>query len=206
MAALRLAGHMKGRLIVVEGIDAAGKATQAQNIARFLEKSQPVAILDYPEYGKPIGDLISRFLRQEFTILPEAQFLLYAADMLKDMPRIRQLLDQGTTVLLNRYLTSTLAYQGSQGFPLEKGLAFLKLFEFPVPNLLFYLDISPATSLARKRKQKPDLDRFESQEAFQEQAARFYRKMISSSVPGKWIPINGEPSPDKVFAQIRKHL
>lgn len=198
---------MKYKTIAVEGIDGAGKDTQINKLLSFFkEKNQGVEVVKMPDPTRPIGELIQRFLNKEVDFSPDIQFLLYATDLLSMKEQIQQWLKGGKTILFNRYITSTLAYQCGQGFPLEKGMAFIQLFDFLQPDIIFYLKISAATAVKRKSNQKVELDRFESKELLQGKIAEFYNKLIKDSVLGKWVVIDGEQSPEEVFEAIKKHL
>ena len=166
---------MLHKRIVIEGLDAAGKDTQTSRVVNFLkEKNQEAVVFQYPDKAGLIGKAIGSFLKNEFELAPEAQFLLYAMDMLKDREKIQGLLGEGKTVVFNRYLTSAIAYQGTQGFPIEKALQFAEMFDFPKPDLIIYLKISAATAVKRKIGQKTELDRFESKEALLKKIAEKY--------------------------------
>lgn len=195
------------KLYFFEGIDGSGKATQVAKCAKYLEsQGAQVKTLTYPDYDRPLGQLIERFLKKEFDLTPEIQFLLYATDMLKDKEQILAWLREGKTVLVNRYLTSTTAYQTALGFPLEKARTFVQLFDVPRPAKIFYLKISPETSVRRKINQKVELDRFESKEALQQQFATSFEQLIDQQFLGSWAVIDGEKGTDEVFEQIRPQL
>jgi len=198
---------MAGKLIVFEGIDGSGKDTQIQKLVSFLEeKGQGVSVFVYPHLEKPIGNLINQFLTKDIDFSPEIQFLLYTTDMLKDKETILQLIQEGVTVILNRYVTSSLAYQGAQGFSLKKGLEFIKTFSYPQPDMILYFNISAAISIKRKTTQKNEVDRFESIESLQEDVLEMYQTLIRQRILGNWIIINGEQSRERVFEDVKKHF
>lgn len=194
---------MVGKFIVLEGLDGAGKATQAEKLADRLPGA---CTLSYPEYELPVGQLIESFLHKDIRLPPESQFLLFASDMLKDRGKILRWLEAGRVVVCNRYIASALAYQSALGFSLETGREFVKLFGFPKPDLVFYLKISPETSMKRKQKQKGRLDNFESKQELLAKAAQQYQKLAAGNVLGKWVVINGEQEPEKVFEDIKSSL
>ncbi len=197
---------MLRKRIVLEGIDGAGKQTQAGRLSSFLRERGEVDSYSYPDTGKPIGSLIGRFLRGDMELPPESQVLLFAADMAKDREAVREAGGKGRAVLMKRYVTSMLAYQVAQGLLEEKAMAIIKGLDFPRADLIFYLRISPSTSVRRKINQKNVLDRFESKEAFQARIAKIYDSLAESGVMGKWVVVDGEKSQEEVFEQITKHL
>lgn len=197
----------KGALWVIEGIDGAGGETQSKLLLEFLKKrGTPAARLTYPDYSGPIGRLLHEYLHGKFELSPEMQFLLYAADYLKDQEKIRNLLDDGKTVICDRYFTSALAYQGLRGFPLEKALKFAGMFGIRKPDIAIFLRASPETSLRRKHGEKKDLDRNEKDKKFLGRVARFYEGLIERQVFCKWVPVDGERPIENVFGEIRKAL
>ena len=113
----------KGIFIVIEGLDGSGKTTQASFLAKKLEKTHKVLLTAEPSIGK-IGTFIREGCLYEDKRLPtEAEALLFAADRIEHMhSEIKPALDEGKLVICDRYIYSSLAYQGSAGlkFGLDK--------------------------------------------------------------------------------------
>ena len=195
---------MSGKFVVLEGIDGAGCGTQTELLKENLNTKLtiPALHLRYPNYNNPIGSTIHEFLHGAFKLNVETQFILYALDMLNDMDTIRYALKKGRIVLADRYFTTTLAFQGAQGFPLKKALKFADLFNFIKPDFVFYLKVSPKTSMIRKKKEKTDLDIFESDMKFRKKVSQQYDYLAKNNIFGKWIVINGEKSIEEVSNQI----
>ena len=190
--------------IAIEGIDGAGKDTQTALLLDFFkQKGIDVQVVKVPDPNRPVGKVIHQFLEREIELSPVVQFLLYTADHRHGLDQVQ---GEGT-VIFNRYVTSTLAYQGSQGaVSLEKGKLIVEACGFPALDIIFYLAISADTSIQRKREQKAHPDRFESDRAFQEQLLGSYQQLIDQQVLGKWISIDGEQSPEQVHQAIIAHL
>jgi len=198
---------MPGKLIVIEGIDGAGGETQSKRLLDyFRSRKLPAERVYYPEYGKPVGDLIHDYLHKKHDLPVDVQFLLYAADMVKDRDRILAWLGQGKTVIADRYFTSVLAYQGMRGFPLESGLRFAEIFRLPKPDAILFLKISPETSIKRKMGEKKDLDRNESDRKLHAQVSESYESLAKKQVWASWFVLDGEKSKEDVFGQIKKVL
>lgn len=104
-------------LIVLEGLDGAGKSTQVRMFRKYLESTSPnVEYIHFPRYDAPVyGGLISKFLRGDFgsneAVHPQLVALLFAEDRRTAAPLIRRTLDAGGIVLLDRYVYSNIAYQ-----------------------------------------------------------------------------------------------
>jgi dTMP kinase len=197
---------MRGKLVVIEGVDGAGGETQSKLLLEYLRSRKiPAERIYYPEYGNPIGDLIHDYLHKKHELPVDIQFLLYATDMVKDRGKIQGWLNQGKTVIADRYFTSVLAYQG-MGFPIENALKFAEIFRLPKPDVILYLKISPETSIKRKKGEKEHLDRNEANRAFLEKVSASYENLVKNQMWSSWFVIDGEKSPEEVFGQIKKVL
>lgn len=104
-------------LIVLEGLDGAGKSTQFALLKEYLQGRFPLfRHIHYPRYDSPVyGNLISRFLRGEFgsieSVHPQLVALLYAEDRHGAVPQMKSVLENGGVLLLDRYVYSNIAYQ-----------------------------------------------------------------------------------------------
>ena len=145
-----------GKLIVIEGIDGAGKGTQAELLASSLqERGVPFVRFSFPRYESSFGRLIARFLNGEFGPLSavDAHFsaLLYAGDRLEAKPDLEAALNSGRAVLLDRYIASNLAHQAAR-VPVERRGEFISwlrqleygIYGLPAEDLVIYLSV-PAT-------------------------------------------------------------
>ena len=103
-------------LIVLEGLDGAGKSTQVRMLKEYLaSRDGGLEYIHFPRYDAPVyGELISRFLRGDFgdnsSVHPQLVALLFAEDRHGAVPQISEALDAGKTVLLDRYVYSNIAY------------------------------------------------------------------------------------------------
>lgn len=139
----------RGYFIALEGIDGSGKSTQAGKLARKLaELGHSVHETCEPTEGM-IGLLIHRILKEDLDVSAEALSLLFVADRFEHAKEIRTALEQGKIVISDRYLLSTLAYQGAQGVDME----FLRRLHenLPRPDLTILLDIEPQKALGRTK-------------------------------------------------------
>lgn len=151
----------KGKLIVLDGIDGSGKATQTTLLAKNLkEHGYPIKIEDFPQYGKKSSGLVEEYLRGKYgsaqEIGPYIPSIFYASDRFAASKRIRTNLGNGFIVVSNRYTTANLGHQGSKLrskiarkkyfnwlFDLEYGF-----FRIPKPDLVIILDMP--VKIARK--------------------------------------------------------
>lgn len=144
----------KGFLIVLEGIDGAGKSTQAGRLLRKLRALGYEAVsFREPTRGK-WGRAIKRMARTAGSLTPEEELDLFVKDRRENVRKnIRPALSGKKVVILDRYYFSTIAYQGAKGIDpsfirrLNEGFAVK-------PDLVFILDIEAGRGLGRIRKRK----------------------------------------------------
>jgi len=147
---------VRGKFIVLEGIDGSGKRTQLEALAfEFNRRGMAFSQISFPNYGGFFGKLVAQFLNGEFGPLtavdPHFSALLYAGDRLESKPAIESALAAGKIVLADRYVASNLAHQGAR-VPREKRaefLAWLKQLEYevhalPIEDLVIYLRVPVA--------------------------------------------------------------
>ena len=142
-------------LVVLEGLDGAGKSTQVKKLRTYLESLYgSLEYVHFPRYDAPVyGDLISRFLRGDFgsneAVHPQLVALLFAEDRHGAAPSMKETLARGEVMLLDRYVYSNIAYQCAKLndeqeaerlrdwiFNTEYGD-----FDLPRPDLNIFLDV-----------------------------------------------------------------
>jgi dTMP kinase len=142
-------------LIVLEGLDGAGKTTQISLIKEhFISKGKCVRYLHYPRFDAPIyGDLIAKFLRGDFgkldSVHPTLVALLFAHDRNDSSSQLREWLNDGDVVLLDRYVYSNIAFQCAKISDIDKRLELrdwifnleYNIFKIPRPNFNLFLDV-----------------------------------------------------------------
>lgn len=142
-------------LTVIEGLDGSGKSTQVRKLKKYLESiSESLEYIHFPRYDAPVyGDLISRFLRGDFgdnnSVHPQLVALLFAEDRHAAADQMKQTLQRGGSILLDRYVYSNIAYQCAKLADEEQALALREWifnteygdFGLPVPDLNIFLDV-----------------------------------------------------------------
>ena len=156
----------KGKVIVIEGGDGSGKATQAQLLVSYLKKKKIlVKYFDFPQYYHTFhGQTVARYLRGEFgqlnNISPYLASLAYALDRLSVKTQMEDFLKKGGIIVANRYTPSNMAYQGarfSDKKEREKFFCWLydleyKINKIPKENLVIYLYVPWQIGLALTQK------------------------------------------------------
>ena len=142
-------------LLVIEGLDGAGKSTQVKLLQEYLTaKGMKYEYLHFPRTDSPVyGDLIARFLRGELgdnnNVNPYLVALIYAGDRADSRQMLENWLNSGVTVILDRYVYSNVAYQCAKLEGWDQKLALKKwileteftYFKLPKPDLNIFLDV-----------------------------------------------------------------
>jgi len=142
----------RGAFIVFEGIDGSGKSTHIRLLSRELRQQG----YDVLRTSEPSRGRIGRFIRgyvehRERRLPPDVEALLFAADRFEHVKQIIEpALERGRIVVSDRYLHSSLAYQGAEGVSLE-WIREMNMFALR-PDLCILLDVSPETGLGRMRR------------------------------------------------------
>jgi len=149
----------KGFFAVIEGIDGAGKSTQARSLVRKLRTlGMDAAYFREPSRGQ-WGRELKRRAKTAGSLTPEEELELFQKDRRENVERnLKPALSRGKVVVLDRYYFSTIAYQGAKGLNREKIRRMNRRFA-PEPDLVFILDIGAGEGLSRiaGRKRKDAL-------------------------------------------------
>lgn len=148
---------MKGKFIVIEGIDGSGKTTLARRIAEAVGGAE----LTFEPTKGPIGQALRSGAYGN--IPPAAEALLFAADRAIHTEEIKKKLDSGVWVICDRYLGSTVAYQSASFGDAADWDWLLRMQSKSVitPDLTILLDLDPETGLGRVNSRGEELSRFE---------------------------------------------
>jgi len=144
----------KGILIVIEGIDGAGKSTQARLLLkRLATEGCPAVYFREPTAGR-WGRKIKKLARRSGAVSPEEELELFLKDRQENVRKnLKPALARGKIVILDRYYFSTIAYQGAKGISPARIKKLNERFAIK-PGLVFILDIDPGKGLERIRTRK----------------------------------------------------
>jgi dTMP kinase len=185
----------KGRIVVIEGMDKAGKTTQSRVLVSALRnKGKLCASLDFPDYSTPIGREIKSFLDGKRDYPDETKLMLLSANRWERKETIDRMLLNGTILVMNRYYHSNLAYGVSKNLELDWLMTLDK--GLPKEDLCIVLEIRPTISESRS-KQAGDL--FENDKDLLKNVYKNYRKLAKLF---NWKIINGERSKEEVSSDI----
>jgi dTMP kinase len=218
---VKLDQKRKGKLIVIDGGDGSGKATQSELLIKYLEKQkQKVKYLDFPRYYSSFhGNIVARFLAGEFGTLdavsPYLASLSYALDRASAKDEMDSWLSHGKTLICNRYATSSMAHQGSK-LPLDKRNDFVswldeleyKVHKIPREDVVVYLyvpwKIGYELTLNKETRKyiKGKLDIAESDINHRKSTEEMYLKLARERK--NWIRIDCAPD-GKILPKLEIH-
>jgi dTMP kinase len=185
----------KGKIIVIEGTDKAGKGTQSRLLMNALKLSGKICIMmDFPDYTTPIGKEIRSFLGGRRSYATEVKHLLLSANRWEKRKDIESTIENGIIIIMNRYYQSNLVYGVSHGLNLnwllnlDRGL--------PREDVVIVLEVSPDISYRRVPK---DRDTFEMDQKLLAEVNKNYRKLAKRF---NWKLINGEKFSEEVHNEI----
>jgi dTMP kinase len=194
----------RGTLIAIEGIDGAGKHTQARLLVQwFAARGISNVPFSFPRYESSFGRLIASFLNGEFGKLEAVDAhlsaLLYAGDRFQAKPELAAALAAGKTILADRYVASNLAHQTARVAPEKRAefMAWLRQLEYgiyglPVEDLVIYLRLGAVEAQQRVGRKAArgytalEHDLQESNLSHLEQAAQVYDDLANEP---NWVTV-----------------
>lgn len=198
---------MRGKLIVIEGTDCSGKETQSNLLLEKLTKNNiAVAKKSFPMYETPTGKIVGGpYLGKEYicdgwfkegaiNVEPKVAALYYAADRRYNLPKIKELLDSGVNLILDRYVYSNMAHQGGKIYDTNERMnmyAWLdilefKLLELPKPDIAIFLHMPYEQAMILKKDRIESADQHEQSEEHLKHAEKAYIELAQTY---KWKTI-----------------
>ncbi|HET9781725.1 MAG TPA: dTMP kinase [Candidatus Dormibacteraeota bacterium] len=191
----------RGLFITFEGTEGSGKTTQAELLAEWLEKQNPVLVREPggTELSEQIRDVL---LYKGLEIDAEAEMYLFMASRRQLIAEvIEPALAAGQIVIADRYHDSTLAYQGG-----ARGVATSWPPTFPRPDVTFLMVGPVEAGLNRHEMAGKSKDRME------QESLEFHRKVgdayerLAAAEPERFVRVDATGSRDKIHLQVRDHL
>ena len=193
--------------ITFEGLDGSGKTTQALRLGALFEATGAEVVLTREPGGTPLGEEIRDLVLHGGDVTPWAEAALYAAARAQHVEQlIRPALDRGATVICDRYVDSSVAYQGiARGLGLERVLELnLAAVGGLMPVRTILLEVAVADAAARMGSQK--LDRIEREgEEFRSRVAAGFRE-LAKRFPERYLTLDGSATPDAIAARIAQEF
>lgn len=197
----------KGKFIVICGVEGSGKGTQINLIKEHFKGNDNIVFTREPggtDIAEKIRDII---LNEDIDPLTEA-YLFAAARREHIIKKIKPSLEEGKTIICDRFVYSSLVYQG---LGRNLGINFIDRLNKPViegfyPDKIIYLDLEPEIGLERIKKNNRETNRLDNEKL------DFYKKCregflhLANNEPNKFIIINANQSEEKVFQDIKNNL
>ncbi|MFG2181116.1 dTMP kinase [Streptomyces abikoensis] len=197
-----------GFFIAFEGGDGAGKSTQVRAIAEWIRAKGHEVVVTREPGATPIGKRLRAILLDVASagLSDRAEALLYAADRAEHVASVvRPALERGAVVISDRYIDSSVAYQGAGRdlSPTEIARISRWATDGLVPNMTVLLDVSPET--ARERFTEAP-DRLESEPAEFHQRVRTGFLTLAAADPARYLVVDAGQEPDAITAVVRHRL
>lgn len=195
-------GTHKPLFLTLEGVDGSGKSTQISTIAEIIRRTGRDVITTREPGGTVVGEHIRQILLEGGEMQDRTELLLMFAARIEHMQRvIDPALAQGKTVICDRYLDATYAYQGyGRGLPLPLIDGLVALLQIRIPDLTLLFDVPPSITCARR--QERTIDRIEAAgEAFQSRVRAGYLAR-SMQDKARFVVIDASVDVSQVAAQL----
>jgi dTMP kinase len=196
-----------GCFVALEGGEGAGKSTQAQRLRAWLEAAGHEVVLTHEPGDTEVGRQLRGIVLDPATgdISPRTETLLYAADKAEHVERVvLPALARGSVVVTDRYVDSTIAYQGDgRDLSVEEVEAVARWATRDVrPDLTVLLDLAPGEGLTRFTGR----DRIESESVeFHERVRASFRRLAEADAE-RYLVVDAAQTPDEIEEQIRGRL
>jgi dTMP kinase len=188
--------------VTFEGLDGSGKTTQAERLAEALRAEGRDVVSTREPGGTPLGEQVRELLLSGRDMSAWAEAALFAAARAELVERvIAPALEAGRAVVCDRYIDSSLAYQGiARGLGVERVLDLnLPAMRGLLPDRTFLVLVDPATAAARA----PSSDRIEREgDDFHRTVDRAYRE-LATMFPNRIATVDGEQPADRITEEIR---
>lgn len=193
--------NKRGALIALEGIDRAGKTTQCEKLVVALGQSgRKAETMRFPDRTTPIGQIISSYLEMKTDVEDHAVHLLFSANRWERVPAIKQKLERGITVILDRYAFSGVAFTSAKG-GICADWCMTPDVGLPKPDLVVFLELNPTESCLRGRF---GTERYETHE-FQAAVQQKFRHLTREDSAMNWATIDASRAIDDVHSSILRH-
>jgi len=192
--------------VTFEGLDGSGTTTQSELLRQHLEESGREVVLTREPGGTILGERVRELVLGDTEISPWAEAALFAAARAELVAEVIQpALERGADVVCDRYLDSSLAYQGiARGLGVERVLALnLEAIRGILPDVTFLLVVDPDEA---KRRSGPAGDRIEREgDGFLRQVDQAYRE-LAATFSGRIVTIDSSKPVEEVAKEVRDKL
>lgn len=185
---------MAGIFITLEGGDGSGKSTQSRLLAEWCEQQGREVVFSREPGGTPLGEQLREIvLHSTGYMTPRTEALLYAADRAQNVATVvRPALERGAVVIQDRYIDSSVAYQGAGRVLGAAEVRDLSMWatESLVPDLTVVLDLDPATGRTRLDESRTRFDRLEAEKLEFHQLVRTAYLDMAAAEPSRFLVLD----------------
>lgn len=200
----------RGFFLSFEGGDGVGKTVQSDALQQLLEGKGFDVVRTREPGGTELGAEIRQLLlHRKGYMAPKAEALLYAADRAHNIETVvRPALAEGKVVIQDRYLDSSVAYQGAGRVLGADEVRDLSLWATDglLPDLTILLDLDPEVGLARVRNSREGFDRLESEKLEFHVRVRNHYLALATAEPERFLVIDAEQDPKVIAAHISERV
>ncbi|MGH0154333.1 UNVERIFIED_CONTAM: hypothetical protein FKN15_027170 [Acipenser sinensis] len=190
----------RGALIVLEGVDRAGKTTQCKKLVQALQQcGQRAEMLRFPDRTTEIGQLINSYLEKKSNLEDHTIHLLFSANRWEQVPLIKEKLEQGVHLIVDRYAFSGVAFTSAKPGMSVDWCKFPDV-GLPKPDLVLFLQLRPTEAARRGQFGAERYENTDFQKAVQE---CFQQLMSDCSV--NWKVIDACRSVEDLHKEIMSH-
>ncbi|ODT23921.1 dTMP kinase [Microbacterium sp. SCN 69-37] len=200
----------RGIWVTFEGGDGTGKTTQATRLENWLREQQRTVVRTREPGGTEVGVLIREIvLHHRGEVAPRAEALLYAADRAQHVATlVRPALARGDVVIQDRYLDSSVAYQGAGRVLDAEQVRDLSMWatEGALPDLTVLLDLDPAVARRRLDAADKPFDRLEAEKSAFHERVRDAFLALAAADPRRFLVLDAARSEDELAAAVRDRI
>lgn len=197
---------VKGQFLVFEGIDGSGKTTQVQNVCRRLKAEGKDTVATFEPTDGPIGSLIRQMLSGSLPTDQRTIASLFAADRTDHLVHpetgVRKLVDEGKTVVCDRYYFSSYAYH-AQYIDMDWVIQANSLnADILRPDVTLFIDVDPEVCLERLKASRENLEIYEKIDIMKQVRANYFRAFDRLKDEERVIVIDGNETPQNVEQSV----
>lgn len=196
--------------ISFEGIDGVGKSTQIRLAEEYLRSRGKDVVCTLEPGGTDLGQEIRNLLlHRKGDVAPRSEALLYAADRAHHVAtKVRPALNEGKVVITDRYLDSSVAYQGAGRKLSADEIRNISLWAVDglLPDLTVLVDLDPEIAAERRKGTGQEADRLEREKIDFFQAVRNEFLKLAAAEPERFLVVDATQTPEQIFVHISKKL
>ena len=188
----------RGAFILLEGVDRCGKTTQAKKLVDHLSQTGKTKLMRFPDRNTKIGQMINSYLTSATDLDDKAIHLLFSANRWEMASKMRELMESGTTLVVDRYVYSGVAFSASKK-DMDLDWCMAPEAGLPEPDGVIFLDLAVEKSMARGAFGD---ERYEK-EAMQRAVRDKFFKLKDRTASPPWYVLDADKRIEELHAEVR---